>query len=287
MRLKKKISALDIVVHAFMIIMVICILYPMLNVVAISFSSSEQIMAGHITIFPRDFTLKNYTYFLGDGKVLRAYANSILYTTVGVLWNVGMTVLMAYPLSRGKLLGRAAITKIIVFTMYFSGGTIPLYLIVKGTGLLDTMWSLIIPQSIWTMEMIIMISFFRSLPTSLYDAAELDGAGEFKTFLNVALPLSKAPIASISLFYFMGHWNSYFTAMLYLGDKNKYPLQMILKSMLLEDSTTVTSNVIATGMTPTGVKNAVIVIAMIPVLLIYPLAQKYFVKGVTVGAIKG
>lgn len=286
MKGKKKLSMMDVVIHLVMILIAVVILYPMLNVVAISFSGNAAIMGDRVSILPKDFTLENYVYLLQNSKIFRAFGNSLLYTACGVLWNLFMTVLMAYPLSRSKLMGRSVIMKFVIFTLYFSGGTIPLYLVVKGTGLLDTMWSLFVPQSIWTMEMIIMISFFRSLPSSLYEAAELDGAREFTIFARIALPLSKASIASIALFFFMGHWNSYYYPMLYLNDSTKFPLQLVLRSMLLEGSENVVS-LTAQTLTPTGVKNAVIVLSMIPVMIVYPIAQKYFVEGVTVGAVKG
>lgn len=287
MRLNKKITLFDFVVHALLIIISFCMLYPLLNTVAVSLSGDYEIMTNQVTIFPKNLTFKSYEYFADNKEIARAYANSILYTAVGVLWNVSMTVLMAYPLSRDKLIGRKTIIKFIVFTMFFSGGTIPTYLVVKETGLLDSMWALIIPQSIWTMELLIVISFFRGLPAGLFEAAEIDGASEFQMFRKIALPLSKASIASISLFYFMGHWNSYYLPMIYLDDPNKFPLQLILRSMLMQATDTTRMALGEASVVPTGIKSAVIVITMIPVLLVYPFVQKYFVKGVTIGAIKG
>lgn len=288
MRLNKRISLFDVIVHSILIIVSICMLYPLLNTVAVSLSGDHAIMTNQVTIFPKDFTLKSYEYFLDNKDVIRAYANSVLYTAVGVCWNVFMTVLMAYPLSRDKVIGRKTIIKLVVFTMFFNGGTIPTYLVVKETGLLDSMWALIIPQSIWTMELLIVISFFRGLPSGLFEAAEIDGASEFQMFYKIALPLSKASIASIALFYFMGHWNSYYLPMLYLDDPNKFPLQLILRSMLMKANESSTMAILAeSAIVPTGIKSAVIVITMIPVLLVYPFVQKFFVKGVTVGAIKG
>ena len=283
---KRKFTIFDLVVHILCILITVAILYPMVNLLAVSLSGYSEIMADKVTFFPKGFSLKNYLYFLNDTKVLRAYGNSILYTAVGVVCNLVMTLLTAYPLSRQKLMGRSLIMKMIIFTLYFSGGTIPLYLVVKATGLLDTMWSLIIPNAVWTMELIIMISFFRSIPSSLYEAAELDGAGEFQTFIRIVLPLSKASISSVALFFFIGHWNSYYNPMLYINDKAKYPLQVVLRSMLLENTESVTTNLLA-GVAPAGIKSAVIVLTMIPVLIIYPFVQKFFVKGVTVGAVKG
>lgn len=283
---KNRFTTFDAIVHVVNILIAVAILYPMVNLLATSLSGYSEIMAGEVTFYPKGFSLKNYLYFLGDTKVLRAYGNSILYTAVGVTCNLVMTLLTAYPLSRNKLKGRSLIMKLIIFTLYFSGGTIPMYLVVKGTGLLDSMWSLIVPNAIWTMELIIMISFFKSIPPSLYEAAELDGANEFQTFLHVALPLSKASIASIALFFFIGHWNSYYNPMLYLNDPAKYPMQLVLRNMLLENTESVTTSMLA-GVAPAGIKSAIVVLTMIPVMIIYPFVQKFFVKGVTVGAVKG
>ena len=285
---KKKIEGLDIFAHAVMILLGICVLYPMLNVLATSLSGSTAVLSGNITVFPLDFTLESYKYFLESPTVLNAYWNSIVYTAVGVAYNVSMTALMAYPLSRSKLVGRSIFMKIIIFTMYFSGGTIPLFLLVNEVGLMDSMWALIVPNSVWTMQMIICINGYQAIPDSLYEAAELDGAGDFYVFTRIALPLSKATLATVAMQIFMSHWNSYYNPMLYLFDKNKFPLQVVLRSMLTENAEQIVG---AGGMvgaiTPDGIKNAVIVLTMIPVLLVYPFVQKYFVKGALVGSVKG
>ncbi|MBQ7839538.1 MAG: carbohydrate ABC transporter permease [Lachnospiraceae bacterium] len=265
----------DLVIHLILIIISVCVAYPILHVTAIAFSDRYAIMANEVSIFPKGFTLESFTYILEQGKVFRAFGNSVFYTVLGVFINVAMTVIMAYPLSKTDLVGRSVLMKMILFTMFFSGGTIPTYLVVKELHLLDTVWSLVLPNAVWTMDLIVMISFYQSIPGSLYEAAYLDGASEFQIVRKVAIPLSKASIASIALFYFMGHWNSYFLPMLYLFDQKKYPLQLVLRSMLLESSgTTSGASVLAeTALTPTGVKNATIVLIMIPVLLVYPFAQ--------------
>lgn len=286
---KKKLEGVELVAHIILIILSLCILYPMLNVVAVSLSGDTAIMTGKVTIFPIDITLKSYSYFLDNAMVLRAYGNSILYTVVGVAYNLGMTALMAYPLSRKKLMGRSFFMKLVIFTMYFSGGTIPLFMLVDSVGLMNSMWALIIPNSVWTMQMIICINGYQAIPDSLYEAAHLDGAGEFTIFTKLALPLSKATLATIGMQFFMSHWNSYYNPMLYLFDKEKFPLQVVLRSMLMENSEVI-SGVLeggTAGITPDGVKNAVIVLTMIPVLCVYPFVQKYFVKGALVGSVKG
>ncbi len=285
-----KISTFDFVNYAILICIIITILYPMLHVIAVSFSGSYEVMANQVQILPKSFNLEAYTYLFKNDKVMTGFINSVYYTFFGTLINLIFTLLMAYPLSRQKLIFRSTVIKMVVFTMFFSGGTIPTFLLVKDLKLLDSAWALWLPNAIWSMELLILISFFRSLPQSLFESAYLDGASEYRIFLQIALPLSKASIASIGMFYFMGHWNSYLIPLLYLNDSAKFPLQLILRSMLLEDAENITSQVAmieSTAMTPTSVKNAVIFITMIPVMLVYPFVQKYFVKGVMIGAIKG
>ena len=285
---KKKFGGVDFFAHLILIVLSVCVLYPMLNVLATSLSGSEAVLSGNITVFPIDFTLESYTYFLEDPTVLNAYWNSIVYTIIGVVYNLCMTALMAYPLSRMKLVGRSFFMKLIIFTMFFSGGTIPLFLLVSELNLMDTVWALVVPSSVWTMQMIICINGYQSIPDSLYEAAQLDGAGEFTVFMRIALPLSKATLATIGMQIFMSHWNSYYNPILYLFSKEKFPLQVVLRSMLTENAEQIVG---AGGMvgavTPDGIKNAVIVLAMIPVLLVYPFVQKYFVKGALVGSVKG
>ena len=285
-RKKAKVDWIDIFAHSFNIIWSLLILYPVLNVLARSFSGNYAIGANKVTIFPVDFTLKSYNYVLSNPRVLQSFLNAIIYTGVGVFCNLAATVLMAYPLSKSKLLGRSFILKAMIFTMYFSGGMIPTYLLVAKLGLRDSMWSLIIPNLIWTNNVIIMINGFRATPESLYEAAYLDGAGEFQVFVQIAIPLAKATIASLSLFFFMGHWNDFFTPMLYLDTANKMPLQVILRSMLIEENT-IEMDPNASTLTSEGIKGAVIFITMVPVMIVYPIVQRYFVGGVMMGSVKG
>lgn len=270
-----------------MILISLSILYPLLNLLAISFSGSVPILQGKVGIFPKEFTLDSYKQILRSNQIPRAYGNTILYTAVGLSVNMIMTAITAYPLSQNALFGRSFFLKMITVTLFLSGGTIPNLLLVKELGLYNNLWSLALPNAIWTIELFILISFYRSLPESLYESMRIDGAGHFTLLWKLVLPLSKASLASIALFYFMGHWNSFFLPLIYLQDRAKYPLQIVLKDMLLEGSET-TSNLIETAkLTPAGVKNAVIVVTMLPVLMIYPLAQKYFVQGVMIGSVKG
>ena len=285
--MKDKFGLLDVIIYILMGFVLVVILYPFLHVVAISFSSASYIVQGKVGIIPRGWNLDAYNYILSGAQVPRAYLNTILYTTVGTSINLVMTAIMAYPLSKDHLVGRKVIMKLIIFTMFFSGGVIPTFLVVKGLGMINTMWSLVIPNAIWTMELLILVSFYRSLPISLWESARLDGASEYRILFQIYIPLSKASLASIGLFYFMGHWNSYFLPLIYLNDSKKYPLQLILKDMLISDSSNISSTVGESKMTSAGIKNATIVITMIPVLIVYPFVQRYFVQGVMIGSIKG
>lgn len=283
---RNRIDGIDIFAHAFNLIWSLLILYPVLNVLARSFSGNYAILANKVTIFPVDFTLQSYAYVFENPRVIRSFGNALLYTAVGVFCNLAATVLMAYPLSKSKLIGRSFIMRAMIFTLYFHGGMIPTYMLVSKLGLLDSMWSLIIPNIIYTNNCIIMINGFRATPESLYEAAYLDGAGDFQVFIRIALPLAKATIASLGLFYFMGHWNDFFTPMLYLNTSDKMPLQVVLRNMLIEEEA-IGRDPGAVSLTPEGIKGAIIFITMVPVMIIYPFVQRFFVGGVMIGSVKG
>lgn len=284
---KRKFDYIDVVANIIMILFSICILYPMLHVVAVSLSGKFAIVRNEVTIFPIDFTLESYTYFVDHSKFITGFINGVWYTIEGVAANLFFTALMAYPLSKIKLIGRSWIMKMCVFTMYFSGGLIPLYMQINSMGLYGSEWAWILGDLISTTNMIILINGYQAVPDSLYEAAYLDGASEFQVFFKIALPLTKASLASVGLFYFIQHWNSWYAAMLYLDDPDKFPLQLFLRSVLIENSETDQNPNFNQDLTPTGVKNALIVLSMIPVMLVYPFVQKYFVKGVMMGSVKG
>lgn len=283
---KKKFDYIDVIANIFMVLFSITILYPMLHVVAVSLSGTGPILRNEITIFPMEFTLSSYTYFVDNSEFLTGFVNAVIYTVEAIVAHLAATALMAYPLSKSNLIGRSTIMKLVTFTMYFSGGLIPTYMLVVGLGLRDTEWSWILAQLIATYYLIIMINGYRAIPGSLYEAATLDGASDFQVFLKIALPLSKATLASIGLFLFIGNWNSWYSAMLYLDDPKKFPLQLYLRSVLIEDTESV-NDPGKQNLTPIGVKNSLIVLTMIPVLVVYPFVQNFFVKGVMVGSVKG
>lgn len=285
--MKEKIGLLDIIVTLVMALILLVILYPMLNIVAISFSSSAYVVQRSVTIFPMGFTLDAYREIFSSPKIPRAYLNTLLYTGLGTTINILMTIMTAYPLSKSHLVGRKGFMAMIMFTMFFSGGMIPTYIVVRTLGMINTIWSLLIPNAIWTIELLILMSFFRSLPSAIYESAVIDGASEYRILWQLFVPLSKASLASIGLFYFMGHWNSYVLPFLYLNDQSMYPIQLVLKDMLLDETSSISTMVTTSAFTSTSLKNAVIFITMIPVMIIYPFVQRYFVQGVMIGSIKG
>lgn len=285
--MKERFTLMDAVIYLVMLVVLISILYPILNVVAVSFSASSYVVQNRVSVFPRGFTLDAYHRIFSNSRIPRAYQNTLLYTGLGTAVNLLMTIVTAYPLSRPSLTGRRVFMGLIMFTMFFSGGVIPTFIVVKSLGLTDTVGAMVLPNAIWTMELLILISFFRAMPLALYESAVLDGASEFCILRRIYVPLSKAALASIGLFYFMGHWNSYFLPLIYLNDQKMYPLQLVLRDMLLDETTSISSVVVASDITPASLKNAVIFITMIPVMVLYPVVQRYFVKGVMIGSIKG
>ena len=285
--MKRKISLFDIIVGIFMILVGLVILYPILYVVSVSFSDTASIVQNKITFYPKGFNLESYKMILADNRIPKAYLNTIIYTAAGTIVNLLMTCLGAYPLSKKTFFGRKFFVTAIVLTMFFSGGMIPTFIVVQKLGLVNSIWALILPNAIWTTQLLILKSFYENIPSSLYEAAIVDGASEYRILFQIILPISKPALASIALFYFMGHWNSYFIPLIYLNDLDKLPLQVILRDMLINNTATDSNIMTASKLTPEGLKNATIFISMVPVLIIYPFVQKYFAKGIMLGSVKG
>lgn len=283
----KKKTLFDYINILIMLLVAFITFYPMYYIVCISFSDAAYIVQNKVSFFPRGFNFEAYQYILSNDRIPRAYLNTIIYTAAGTSINLFMTAISAYPLSRKSFFGRNFFMTAIVITMFFSGGMIPRYIIVQRLGLIDTIWALVIPSAISTMELLIMKSFYESLESSLFESALIDGASEYRILFQIAIPLSKAALASLALFFFMGHWNSFFIPLIYLNDLRKQPLQVLLTDMLINDTAKESNVMGASRMTPEGVKNATIFVSMVPVLLVYPFAQKYFVKGIMLGSVKG
>lgn len=277
-----------------MIFLNIIMLYPFLYVLAASFSSNASVLAGRVSIVPDGFNLRAYKAVFNYSLVWTSYRNTIFYTTLGTAINMLLTILAAYPLSRKDFYGRGIFTFFIAVTMFFSGGLIPTFLIVRGLGLYNTFWALLLPGAISTTNMIIMRTFFQNIPDALEEAAIIDGASDFQILTKIILPLSTPSIATIGMFYAVGHWNSWFSAMIYLRDRSKYPLQLVLRQIVLQNQVNeLLSQQHGTTIEETQslisetVKYATIIVAVVPILCVYPFIQKYFVKGVMIGSIKG
>lgn len=284
----RNISLFSIVNTIILTCLAIITVYPVIYITAVSLSATSEVVQGNVTLFPKGFNLDAYAQVLNDDRVPRAYLNTIMYTALGTAINLLLTAVAAYPLARKNFFGRKFFLLAIIITMFLNPGIIPNYLIVSELGLLNSVWALVLPNAIWTFELLILKSFYENMSESLREAAVVDGASEYRILFQIVIPLSKPALASIGLFYFMGHWNSFFIPMIYLNDSVLYPLQVVLRDMLIfSENGSNPSLVDAAALAPQAMKNATIVLSMIPVLLIYPFAQKYFAKGVMLGSEKG
>jgi putative aldouronate transport system permease protein len=284
---QRKWTLFDMILALILSIVAIATVYPVLYIVVISFSDTASIVQNKVFLWPKGFNLDAYREILASPKIPRAYMNTILYTGVGTAINLLMTAVAAYPLSRPGFFGRKYFMIGIVLTMFLNGGMIPTFLIVQKLHLIDSIWALVIPNAIWTIELLILKSFYESMSSSLRESAVIDGASEYRILFSIIIPLSKPALASIGLFYFMGHWNSFFLPMIYLNDVKMYPLQVVLRDMLFFDMSRESGLVDQVALAPQAVKNATIFISMVPVLMIYPFAQRYFAKGIMLGSEKG
>jgi ABC-type glycerol-3-phosphate transport system permease component len=278
------------VVTAIVTIILLAVLYPLVYVVSASISSGEAVMNGRVVLFPVDLSTDGYRMVFDDPNILIGFRNSLVYMALGTTINMIMTTLLAFPLSRKKLPGRNAVMFFVAFTMFFSGGLIPTFLIVDKLGLVDTLWVMVIPNAISTFNLIIMRTYFQnSLPEELFESAALDGCGNFRFLIRIALPLSKPILAVLVLYYAVGHWNSYFNALIYLRSTERISLQLALRNILLANQISTSATEGASELARIGltVKYAVIVISSLPMVVLYPFIQKYFIKGIMVGAIKG
>jgi putative aldouronate transport system permease protein len=268
-------------------------LYPFWYVLVSAFSSSRAITAGEVSLWPVEFNVEAFVRLFEDGQLPAAMWNTIVVTAVGTLLNMLLTVLAAYPLSRKRLAGRGALLMFIIFTMLFVAGVIPNFILVKMLGLIDTYWSLWLPAMISTYNMFVMKTFMEGLPEEIEESAAMDGASDWRILIQVMLPLCKPIMAALSLFYAVGWWNSYFHVLLYITKSDMQTLTLKLYQMILQvdqsllGSLSGSEGVTQVVLTPEGIKSAAIVIAVTPILLLYPFLQKHFVKGVLIGSVKG
>ncbi|WP_045517106.1 carbohydrate ABC transporter permease [Neobacillus niacini] len=279
--------------YIFLSLLVLSVLYPLIYVLSASLSSTKAVASGRVWLFPVEFSLLGYKTIFEYSKIWVGYGNSMFYMIVGTTVNVILTILAAYPLSRKDFYGRGIFMFLFVFTMMFNGGLIPNYLLVQDLGLLNSRWALIIPNALSVFNVIITMSFFKStIPNELLESAQLDGCNDFKFLFKIVLPLSAPIIAVISLFYAVGHWNSYFGALIYLRDASLFPLQLILRDILVQNSVDPSMMGDATQLAnkiglQQLLKYSLIVVSSLPVLIAYPFVQRFFVKGVMIGSLKG
>lgn len=285
----------DIINYSFMAILLCIFIWPLWFVLIASFSDPNAVWAGKVILIPKSFNLECYKRILGYKQLWVGYRNTILYTVSGTALNIIMTILIAFPLSRKKFMFKGFITKMFMITMYFGGGLIPNYLLVQSLGMVNTPFALIIPGAVSFFNVIIAKSFFEnSIPSSLEEASYIDGAGMATYFWKIVVPLSKAIIAVLVLYYAVGHWNNYFSALIYINEPKFQPLQIVLRSILINNSTAemmdsgvdIMEQLEQIKMAET-MKYGIIIVSSVPLLCVYPFIQKYFVKGVMIGAIKG
>lgn len=281
----------DVFNYLFLLLLLFVSIYPCWYVLVMSVSDPvKAYAAGGFILTPKGFSLSSYFEVVRHEQLWHGYLNTIFYVLVGGGLSVLFTITSAFALTRKGLPGRNTIMFLILFTMYFSGGLIPSYLLVKSLHMLDTPWAMIFPTLISTYNLIITISYFNGLPPSLEEAAKIDGANEYSILFKIMVPLSKPIIAVIALYYMVAIWNNYFSAMIYISDRKWYPLQLVLREILIQNNTSELSSASQTDAAQAyaeNVKYATMVVSTIPVLMVYPFLQKFFVKGVMIGAVKG
>lgn len=276
----------DLLNHIFLVLIALIMLYPFWYVLMFSLSDPAVSAINSYYILPRGFTLATYRYMLQNELIYMGYKNTIFVTFTGTLFALLFTLITAYPLSIGKLKGKGIILKIIFFTMLFEGGLIPKYLVVRSLGLIDSLWVLVILGSINVFNMLIMMKFLKGIPISLIESAKIDGYNDIAILFKIVVPLSGAMLSSIGLFYAVASWNSFLGAIIYISDRNKMVLQVVLRTLFMTDSLAEEAGVSTRISTPEHFRMATIIITLLPVLMIYPFIQKYFMKGVQLGSVK-
>ena len=274
-------------------VVLIMIIYPLWFVIIASVSDPAKVLGGQVILMPRKFTLEGYRMVFRDPMIMTGYRNTLFYTVTGTAINLVMTILAAYPLSRKDWVGRGFFMGVLMFTMFFSGGIIPTYLMMNSLGMINTVWAMILPGAVSVYNTIIMRTFFiNSIPPELQEAAQVDGCSNTRLLIQIVLPLSKQILAVMVLFYGVAHWNAFFNALIYLTESKRYPLQLVLRSILIQntasqdmlgDLDTMGSRV----MMAETIKYALIIVSTLPMMVLYPFLQRFFEKGVMVGAVKG
>ena len=282
-----------LVIGLFLLVCFVVVILPLANVLSNSLSSATAVARGVVWLVPVEFTLGSYLRIIEDGQMLRGMYNSLFYTTVGTILNVTLTIMAAYPLARKTFYGRKLITIILAFTLLFSGGIVPRFLMVKSLGMVDTRWAMILPEAVLVWYVIIARTFLQNtIPQELYDAAEIDGASDVRIITSVVVPLSGPIVAVLSLFYAVVHWNRYFDALIFLKSEHLWNLQLVLRNIIMSAARLIgeeqdIGNAMLIQEQIEVMKYAVIVFAAVPIMLLYPFVQRYFIKGIMIGSLKG
>lgn len=283
----------DIVNHIILFILMMIVLYPLYFIFIASFSAPDAVSRGEVLLLPKGFNIEGYKQIFKYKDIWTGYGNSILYTVVGTAVNLIATIPAAFALSRKELMGKKPLMLLFAFTMFFGGGLIPTYLLIQNLHMDNTMWALVLPGAVGVYNLIVARTFFeQSIPEELYEASVMDGSDHFKYFFRIVLPISKPILAVMILIYAVGHWNAYFNALIYLVDRSKFPLQVILREILIQQQSTSGGAASMAAMEQQRqlaemIKYGVIVVSSLPVLCLYPFIQKHFVKGMMIGAVKG
>ncbi|MGI6336305.1 MAG: carbohydrate ABC transporter permease [Eubacteriales bacterium] len=287
--MKQNLSLFDILNALLLTLFTASVLIPFLNIIAISLSSRTPILRGDVGLWPVGWTLDSYGFIAKNQMIVSGYRNTIIIVIVGTVLSLVMTVLTAFPLSRAVLWGKTPLTVFLAITMWFSGGMIPSFLVVRSIGLYDTLWALIIPGCLSAYNVFIVRNFFADIPDSLEDAAQIDGCGDLRMLFTIFLPLSTPVLATIALWAAVGYWNNYLSGILYIRTSAKYPLQVVLRSIVLSGTDLVRDLTVEdeTNVLELSLKYAAIIFTTLPILCVYPFLQRYFVKGIMVGSIKG
>jgi putative aldouronate transport system permease protein len=277
--------------YVFLALFGISALVPLVNILAVSLSDSSAIISGKVSIWPIGWNIEAYRQLIEGTRIIHALKNSIIITVVGVALSMLFTILAAYPLSRNTFYGRRFFTLVIVFTMLFGGGLIPSFMVIKELGLINSYAAIWLPSLVSAFNMMIMRTFFLNIPSELEDAARMDGCGEYRMLLQIFLPLSLPVLATLTLFYSVGYWNQFLTVLLYINDAKKYNLTVLVQNMVASQQLLQQINTFqaedSVSMTPEAIKAGAVVILLLPLMIVYPFLQKYFVKGALVGAVKG
>jgi putative aldouronate transport system permease protein len=283
----RKMTTFDYVNIALLSLFSLSMLYPFIYMTAVSLSDPSYVMRNEVTFFPKGFNLETYKVVLKDPQIMQGYRNTILYVVLGTFISLVLTCLTAYPLSRRGMIFGKSITLMIVFTMMFNGGMIPTFLVVRELGITNTIWAMVIPGAISAFYLFIMRTFFRGIPEELIESGKIDGLNEFGILRHVVIPLSKPALATIGLFVAVGLWNNFMFALLYLRNEELYPLQVVIRGLLESGRLSAQLGMDDDNMVDQGLKFATIMIGTIPILCVYPFLQRFFVKGVLIGSVKG